>query len=108
MRTGGIGGNALNITRVSAISLYGCGASGAYALGPHTKKEEEEEEEEEHTQDDLLEIKFTNSLSFHHHKSTALLVPRTYTHTFPNNVNRNRTNVSLSSCSSTAALDSLY
>ena len=36
------GGNALNITRVSTISLYGCGASGAYALSPHTKEEEEE------------------------------------------------------------------
>ena len=43
MWTGGKGGNALNITRVSTISLYGCGASGAYALGPHTKEEEEEE-----------------------------------------------------------------
>ena len=42
MRTGGKGGNALNITRVSTISLYGCGASGAYALGPHMKEEEED------------------------------------------------------------------
>jgi len=39
----------LNITRVSTISLYGCSASGAYALGPHTKEEEETVSKNKHT-----------------------------------------------------------